>query len=442
MFFKGGRVLSRLKSKNLEEKAHTRSKIWFDEQLIASRLKEKFSSKMLKDTQSSVKVFFNKKYFTDTSAVSESLIKIPAINVDGDREVYKQDGERVENGPEFFSQIPEEHPDFLSPLKRLVAAKKVIFSNSIILGWGGYPHTNPKNLYKVPFKASIFSLAGAAFENSYLHSQLFMLDPHHLIIKNDAFSHLYKNVPIVFEDAKKELGTYDLNSSMTRIRIGLPLLGRNSSGLYYPTFGKSNAVIFLTEAYFHHQLEDISLLLASINESAKEAGKPAFLKATAVGMGFFAKVDGTFSIQHILFPYYLRAYKKLLTENSYPWIAKIEFPIFDESQQFQFDTIFDTQVGPVDVSSSHRDVLEFTEEEREKYFVCVINPSDAFAYAGNEWGYGSVEAMIGLNSSLRLDQVSHANPMLLDPNHYVGITINEDYSTDIDMVQNPSITPP
>lgn len=284
-------------------------------------------------------------------------------------------------------------------------------------------------------------MAGAAFENSYLHSQLFILDPYNLKIKNDAFSHLYKNTPTEFEVAKKELGTYDLNPSMTRIRIGLPLLGRTSSGFYYPTFGKSNAVIFLTEAYFLHQLEDISLLLASINESAKEAGKPAFLKATAVGMGFFAKVDGTYGIQNILFPYYLRAYKKLLTENSYPWIAKIEFPVFDESQQFQFDVIFDTQTGPVQVTSSHRDVLEFTEEEREKYFVCVINPSDAFAYTGNEWGYGSVEAMIGLNSSLRLDQVSHANPMLLDPNHYVGITINEDYSTEFD-IQSPSITPP
>ncbi len=406
-------------------------KVWFDQQLYLSGLKGKFLPKTLVDTQSSAKVFYNRKYFNNLSEVSDSLKKIPAINVDGDREVYKQNGERVEDGPKFFSQIPDDHPEFLSPAKRLTAAKKIISSNSLILGCGGYPHTNPLSLYKIPFKASIFSLAGAAFENSYLHSRLFMLDPYNPKITTNAFSHLYKNTPVDFADAKKELGTYDLNSSMTRIRVGFPLLGRTSSGFYYPTFGKANAVIFLTSAYFQHQLEDISLLLTSINESAKEAGKPAFLKATAVGMGFFAKVDGSYSIQHILFPYYVRAFKKLITENSYSWIAKIEFPVFDETQQMQFDDIFDTSEGAVDVSRSTRDVLKFTEEEQKKYFISVINPSDAFAYTGNEWGYGSVEAMIGLNSSLRLDQVSHANPMLLDSAHYVGIDIHEDYSTDI-----------
>ncbi|MCW8387516.1 type IV secretion protein Dot [Fluoribacter dumoffii] len=404
---------------------------WFSRQLVNSGLKDKFAPEMLEETQSSVKVFFNEKYFDDVSEVSESLVKVPAINVEGDREVYKQNGEQVANGSQFFSQIPEGHPEFLSPAKRLTGAKKIIASHSIILGCGGYPHNNPLILYKQPFKASIFSLAGATFENSYLHSKLFILDAKNPEINANAFSHLYKNIPTTVVDAKKELGGVDLNACMSRIRLGLSLLGRTSSGFYYPTFGHSNAVIFLTQAYFRHQLEDISLLLSAINETAKEAQKPAFLKATAVGMGFFAKIDGAYSIQHLLFPYYLRAYKQLIAQNSYPWIAKIEFPVFDEMQRNLFDGIFHSEESPIEISRSSRDVLNVTEEERENYFICMVNPSDAFAYAGNEWGYGSVEAMIGLNSSMRLDQVFHANPRLLDPRHYIGVSIAEDYRSEL-----------
>ncbi|WP_277619286.1 hypothetical protein [Legionella norrlandica] len=217
---------------------------------------------------------------------------------------------------------------------------------------------------------------------------------------------------------------------MSRIRIGLPYLARSSKGTFYPSFGKSNAVIFLAEAYKRYQLEDISLLLASVNQSAKEAGKPALLKATAVGMGFFAKINCSYDIQHLLFPYYLRAYKQLLTEQKYPWITKIEFPIFGELQQEQFDAIFADYNGHVKVYQSTRDVLAFSESETEKFLPAVINPSDAFSYIGNEWGYGSVESMIGNNSSLRLDQVPHANPLLLEPSHHVGVQINDDYSVE------------
>lgn len=86
---------------------------------------------------------------------------------------------------------------------------------------------------------------------------------------------------------------------------------------------------------------------------------------------------------------------------------------------------------------STRDVLEFREEEIEKYLPAAINPSDAFALTGNEWGYGSVESMIGNNSSIRFDQVHHMNPLILDPSHHVEAQINKDHGVELTVNPRP-----
>lgn len=412
-------------------------KIWFETQLKGSGLDKKFQIDELIETQSSVRVFANKKYLPDTETINEALTKVTAVNVSGDKSGYFQNGLPFPNEAGYFEKIPVGHPELLSPIERLTGSKKIVSSHSLVTASGGYPLTNPLLPYRKPIRVSIFSLAGPSFENNYLHYRLFLLDSEQKIIDSPLFSHLHDGLPIQFDEAKKELGEYDTNKLMARIRLGFPYLARFSSGGFYPSFSKSNAIIFLSEAYFRYQLEDVSLLLASVNQTGKETGKAALLKATAVGMGFFAKIDCGYDIQHIIFPYYLRAYKKLLSEHKFPWIAKIEFPIFNEIQQEQFDSIFEDYDGPTKVYRSTRDVLEFREEEIEKYLPAAINPSDAFALTGNEWGYGSVESMIGNNSSIRFDQVHHMNPLILDPSHHVEAQINKDHGVELTVNPRP-----
>ncbi|KTD52965.1 hypothetical protein [Legionella quateirensis] len=414
-------------------------KKWFDQQLTESGLKDKISSEHLKKSQATVKVFFNKNYFPDELAVQHSLTKIPAVNVSGDRSGYFQNGMSFPQNPDFFATIPNDHPELLSPLERLTSAKKLVYSDSLVFATGGYPFINPLKLYPQPINVGLFSLAGAAFENNYLHYRLFMLDRQNFKIDIARFESLFKNLPTEYKEAQRELGIYDLNQSLIRIRTGLPYLARTASGTYYPSFTQSNAVIFQSEAYFRHLLEDTSLLLTSVNETAKAAGKPALLKATAVGMGFFAKIDGHYEIQHMLYPYFLRAFKKLLNEQTYSWIAKVEFPTFSELQQMQFDSVFEDFYNRIEVIQSGRDVLQFSKEETEVYFPCAVNPSDAFAYTGNEWGFGSVESMIGNNSSLRFDQVPHANPLLLSIQHHIPVTIMGDYHAEIETADVPEL---
>ncbi|MFA6302645.1 MAG: type IV secretion protein Dot [Legionella sp.] len=420
-------------------------KDWLQNQLISSGLNAAFPAHILRETQPTAKVFFNKQYLSHTNGLAltldRALTKIPAVNVDGDRAGRFQNGSDFPKDKSFFRNIPTGHNELLSPAERLNGAKKIIHSLSEVIGFGGYPADNPKQLYKNPVKVGLFSLAGAVFENDYLHYKLFMLDRYQSTVDPGNFAHLFKDLPTQFAHAKRALEQDESNSKLMHIRTGLPLLARSTSGNFYSGFSKQNAVIFLSEAYFRHQLEDISLLLTSVNKSAEQAGKPALLKATAVGMGFFAKVNDVYDIQHVLFPNYLRAFHKLLTEQSYPWIEKIEFPIFNDLQRDMFDTILKDAKSPVTLVRTTRDVLEFGETEIKNNYIAAVNPSDTFAYTGNEWGYDSVEAMIGNNSSLRYDQVPNLNPEILKSENQIAVEIKEDFSATILPTEDLSIRP-
>lgn len=409
-------------------------KQWFEKTLTAVGLTDKFSPETLDQTNQSVKVFYNTLYFSKQNSqlsIIDALTKTPAINVDGDKFGYFQNGMPFPEDPNYFANLPQNHPCLLSAEQRLSSGKKIIYSESQVFASGGFPAHNPKQLYKKDIKVGIFSMAGATFENDYLHYRLFFLDKRQTQNTVPSFAHLYTHLPGNYEEARFMLNKNHDDPQITHVRTNLATIARQSTGRFYTSYFKSSeAIIFLSEAYFRHQLEDLSMLLTAVNETAKQMKKPAFLKATLVGMGFFAKIDRVYDIHVILSYQFLRAFNKLLQEQTYPWIEKIEFPLFNETQKELFEILFkEPTTQHIKINTMSRDVLAFNPQETESYFTCVINPSDAFSYVGNEFGYGSVEAMIGNNSSLRFNQVIHTNPNLLNPKHHVAIQVNADYST-------------
>lgn len=402
----------------------------FRRKLDASGLMAGFSPEALASSQASVKVFANNHYIsktptTDRPSVERLLSKTAAESVEGDHEGYFQDGTPFPDNNQFFSQIKSGDPFVLSPEERLISGKKLVYSESWLARAGGYPRHIPIVNYDNPVRVGIFSQAGAQFEMPYLHYSLFGLDPCNNRIHHPLFTHLYKDLPVSFDDAKKFLGRYDSTNTLGRIRVGFPFLCRRTEGSFYSSMFKQSASIFLNKAYERHLMEDTALLLASVNESARLAGKPALLKATAVGMGFFAKVDCQYDIKHHLYPYFLLAYRDLLSTGAYPYIGKVEFPTFSPMFKEFYDGFFiEKTYGGAKVCQSSRDVLEFSEEEHEEYFVCVVNPTDTNAFAGNEWDYASVESSIGNNTSLRVDQVYLVNPQVLNPAAHISVDID------------------
>lgn len=388
----------------------------------------------------SVKVFFNQKYFPDSLgtdpdtsySLSRLLTRTAAISVDGDKAGYFQNGEPFKE-KDYFAKLQPGDPKGLSPQERLIASKKIITSNSSVMAVGGYPHTIPRQNLKKPFQIGLLSQVGAQFENSYLHYRAFIMDPYQDIIEHPHLKHLYEDTPTDFRSAAAVLAKYDSNGDLFRPRDGLLYIARNTSGHFYRTFFNKNAIIFNRKAFFNSLVEDIHLALIAVDQMAEKEKKPAFLKATGVGLGFFAKINCAYDIHGYLLPIYLHAYKHVLETYSFPHIKVIEFPIFGDEEENTYDLVFNGQskINHIEVSHFARDVLSFTDKEREEYYVCAINPSDSNAFPGNEQGYGSVESALGNNTTIRTDQVYLTNTALLNPENQIGINLSEENSLTI-----------
>lgn len=91
------------------------SKTWFETQLKSSGLDKKFSIDELSETQSSVRVFANKKYLPDTQTINEALTKVTAVNVSGDRSGYFQNGLPFPNEAGYFEKIPADILNYCLP---------------------------------------------------------------------------------------------------------------------------------------------------------------------------------------------------------------------------------------------------------------------------------------------------------------------------------------
>jgi Domain of unknown function (DUF4804) len=384
--------------------------------LKQNKLENPVEGSLISRSKASSRVYYQPNYFGSNESLKRLLTKTAAVSVHGDAMGNFRDGAPF-GKVDYFSRLQDGSENGLSPDERLLASKKIQASKSWAFSVGGYPYNNPRKKLDTPFPVGIFSLSGSQFENAYLQARMFFLDKYQKqITLPDTFNPLYDDTPTTYEQALKELGEYDVSENFQRLRLGFSFLTRSSDGNFGHSLFRGNSVIFHSTAYYRYVLEDVALLLNSVNHMAQEEGKPAYLKATLVGMGFFAKVDGCYDIHHALMSNYFRAFKSLLEKNDYPHIAKIEFPIFDENDQQSYGNVFDEEekINGIEVNHMSRDVLAFTNKELNDYFVCAVNPSDSNSYPGNEWGDGSVEsACFGNNTTLRVDQVDVANPDML-----------------------------
>lgn len=73
------------------------------------------------------------------------------------------------------------------------------------------------------------------------------------------------------------------------------------------------------------------------------------------------------------------------------------------------------------VHAMRRSLLQFSAEELAGYTCGVVNAGDAFALPGNEYGFCSVESMLGDNTTMRRGQVYLHNPWLLDERTHVPV---------------------
>jgi len=177
-----------------------------------------------------------------------------------------------------------------------------------------------------------------------------------------------------------------------------------------------NGVKFLDQPlFFRSAVLDVYLWMHGFNEMVKlqNDGRQGLLKVAKVGAGFFAKVPDLKEHQGDNVTSCLwKAFHFIMTQVKFSHIAVVEFLFFDSIDQGQ------EQIGKYEVRYNTTDILNISKKDYKEYNIGITNPSDAWSCVGNEMGYDSLEAMLGNNTTLRLNQVYHWNKNLLDQNNY------------------------
>ena len=181
----------------------------------------------------------------------------------------------------------------------------------------------------------------------------------------------------------------------------------------------------------HLYLKD--LVLPAIYVVLQKSSAPLYLKATAIGAGFFASLGIQKQFQTSLRKYIIEAliqsYIQLIKEGSFPPGSVIEFPYYklDEIPKDLLQAAGERKVEIV--WQENRDVCDFSlttsvggrQIDPSTYTRFLLNPEDAFAFSGNESDPSSVDAMVGNNSDLRMVFNWHFNHLLLDPSRYIPV---------------------
>ena len=327
------------------------------------------------------------------------MTHIPTIDINGDRHVILPDQKNISP----LTVNKTQQYNLLSYRERRIARKMVIISQSKVFahGWGA---ANVR-LYDPPRNIHLISLAGPQFEFRKLEFNDFIVIRGAAADPKPLFPHYYADgIKPSFDQASQ-------------------LVGANAIKI-------DNDLIFLSQAYMVSAIEDITLILTAFNSvlttptgtscSTQLHGNcTGWLKLTAVGMGFFAKLDMKKSIAGILVSLFLQAFHWVASNLSSKFnkIKVVEFPDYGGS----YKPYWGDQVGSFrTVHTYKRDILLLTGEDAN-YQVGVVNPADVMSYKGNEPQYASGESMIGNNTDLRYNQVAVFNPYLLQAGNYVSV---------------------
>jgi hypothetical protein len=343
-------------------------------------LSEQFRSNCKKYTR----VFYLKPYFDQaeqsTLMYSHTLTR-PNATLDWIRRLIVRvpficvNGGEMQNGIAFSSwKSAELHKqtnkyDLITSDERILSRRKAICSAVQVFAKGGYPkNTNKKiTMYTKPLHCIMVSVLGPQMDVPVLDAKYF--------IRNHTDGTLY----------------------------------------------------FDKDLYFASVKHDVYLWLHSFNEMVKlqADGRKGLLKLCRVGAGFFAHIkEMNVNVGNDVAACILYAVAYILDHFAFSHIAVIELMWFDTEKWFELQEqmIF----NGVKLRSSKKDVLAFDAADVAQFHIGITNASDSFSCVGNEMGYESLESYLGNNTSMRVDQVYHWNPHLLDSKNYKPVDLPDD----------------
>ena len=346
------------------------------------------------DLKSSVRIYYLSRYIR-SSQLERLLTHVPYICTGGDSHILTQDGSHYS----MLGDARIAHSYLITNEERRLSRNKCIASLAKVYSVGGYRSQLQLLEKSEVFECVVVSGAGPQFEARYLDDQDFLITQALGLARLKEYAH-FGEVPEKWDavvNACKTGGDF--------VQI-------------------SERCIFHAAGYLVSMRECTHLWLSAFNDSVQRTGcgKRGYFKMTAIGTGFFANVAGSHSnIGDLLMPLILQAVEDVLTARQYPHIGVLEFPDF--SRERVFTPTKDNVNGVKLIGAPFKDVLDFSDEVKQQYVVGVLNPGDCFACVGNELEYGSVEAMLGNNTSIRTTQCYIWNELVLDDGKYVAVEI-------------------
>eukprot|EP00708_Paratrimastix_pyriformis_P002952 GAFH01001716.1.p2 GENE.GAFH01001716.1~~GAFH01001716.1.p2 ORF type:complete len:441 (+),score=111.27 GAFH01001716.1:180-1325(+) len=379
------------------------------------------------------------------------------ICVSGDNAIELQNGTAL-MGPEgrrYAAVLASRNlPPLLDYTERRKAHKKVIASRCRCFASRGYPRGEPQPYAKPYPEVIVVTAAGPQFENDALEWKDFIIDVDQPANPTPLFPSYYRHsggaIPAHSEilDLMRrvsrqgvEISPEEKQKSEAYLSCGIfPVVVSPGEKPIKPVAGeKPGPIFFNAAAYFNCMVEDIELILTAFARMVDERNQelPAdapkrkgYFKFVAIGCGFFAQNRrfGAGTLSPMLYPLMLAALQNVLTANrlprdrhGQPLIDTIELPDFSGRSIFT-PSWGDEPIHGISINKGHaRDALDFTREQFATYWCGCLNAGDCFCIPGNERQYASVEAAIGNNTDMRIQQAYFHNPQLLDLSRYVPV---------------------
>jgi hypothetical protein len=169
-------------------------------------------------------------------------------------------------------------------------------------------------------------------------------------------------------------------------------------------------------------IDDVKLWLTSLQQYMTNIcpDRPAaHLRVCAIGGGWFA-VNKFGDFRKQVSSLILDAFASVFSNSPMDIFSRIEHCEFTYFNNCNPDAISMLH-NAFRCSFTNNDICLPLPLHQKNRTLVITNPSDTFAILTKELGYESVEAEIGNNTTLRLEQSYHFNPHLLDHTKYIGI---------------------
>jgi len=382
--------------------------------------------------------------------LSRLLTDVPAIAVSGDRYIQLQDGSRQ-------GGTGHQLPGLLTFNERRRARKRAIVSLERAYAHGGYGTREVE--FSEPLWVGMATIAGPQFEVGYLEARDFIVAPEssrHAFPAGEVdaaaeplFPHYYPAADALPHGAVGWAGRLPtVDEARAAVASGLAdhpatqLIKVAGTGRYSDV---DDAAYLYAPAYVASITEDMRLLLRGIDSwvgrlhddataaalgadaAAVVSALPslAWVQLPGVGMGFFASYLMGANISSQLIPLFLQGLQRALdvelAAGRLIRIGALELCDFTRDGSFRLHT---DRAGHIAlVHGVRRGVLSLDHVDRTRFLPVVVNAGDSFALPGNEYGYTSVEAMLGENTSMRRSQVYLSNPALLEAGAWVPVDV-------------------